>query len=135
MYIVSMIKRMDIVLKSMRMALLCLAVLVYGTPVAASMAGHDMSHMQMQVIAQQADMAMGDHCEESSLQAENVRPETDGDACCQTDGCEPSCSASVNLMAGGLKGAMLSTTADLYAGFTDKNYSLFGDNTNPPPIS
>ena len=130
-----MVKQMSIGFKSIRMALLCLAVLFYGAPVAASAASHDKSHMQKQIVLQQVEMTAESHCEDAAQPMDCSQMEEDSRDCCQTDDCERNCASSISMMAVIPDVIMARFETAHYMGYNVSRANPLADNTNPPPIS
>lgn len=121
-----MVKEMDIFFKSLRMALLCFAVLIYGAPVAASMSNHDMTIITSQ--------AMSASMVDSDCTAHEIE-QSQADDCCQTDDCERTCASHANLMMVDTYATMPRVEVNAYAGYIDHSLNPYDDTNNPPPIA
>ena len=121
-----MVKEMDIFFKSLRMTLLCFAVLMYGAPAAASMPSHDMSHTMNQTMP--APMVDSDCATHDAELAQ-------ADDCCQTDDCERACASHVNMVIIELSSPVALFEVGVYASYIDQSHAQFNDTSNPPPIS
>ena len=131
-----MVKDMDIVLKSICMALLCLAFVMSGTPVAASMPSHDMSQMMSHAASLESDAnaihsANATHTDCVTQQAASSQ----SDDCCQTDDCKTSCAAHISMIIVAMSTPLQFNDFSAYAAYIDHSSSRFSDPSNPPPIS
>ena len=131
-----MVKDIDIILKSIRMTLLCLAFVMSGAPVAASMPSHNMSQMMSHAASLESDAtsvhnATSIHNDCVAQQPVPAQP----DDCCQTDDCKSGCAAHISMNIVGMSAPVQFNDFSAYAAFIDHSLSQLSDPSNPPPIS
>ncbi len=125
-----MAKEIDILIKSLRMTLLCFAFVMSGTSVSASMPSHDMSQMMSHTASQESDItAVHNDC--ASQQAVSVQL----DDCCQADDCKNSCAANISMIIVAISKPVEIKDFSDYAAYIDHSRSRLSDPSNPPPIS
>lgn len=125
-----MVKNMGIILKSIRMMLLCLVFVMSGTPVAASTASHDMSQMMSHAASQESD-AKAIHKDCFTQQPVSAQ----SDDCCQADDCKTSCAAHISMIIVAMSTPIQLNDFSTYAAYIDHSSSRLSDPSNPPPIS
>ncbi len=113
---------MSINIKSLYMALIAVAVLIYGAPVSAS--GHDMNTVMVSEVAfHHSD------CADDMMEVEQVED------CCSTEECESNCMSGLSFIHASILTVDAIFEISSYTEFISQNTSFTGDNTNPPPIS
>lgn len=131
-----MVKEMDIILKSICMALLCLAFVMSGTPVAASIPSHDMSQMMSHAASPDSDASSMSSANaiHNDCVTQQAAP-AQADDCCQTDACKNSCTAHISMIIVAMSTPIQFNGFSAYAGYIDDSSSRLSDPSNPPPIS
>lgn len=105
------------------MALLCLAFVMSGAPVAASMPSHDMSQMMSHAASPESECA-----DQQTVPAQS-------DDCCQTDACKNSCAAHISMIIVAMSTPLQGYDFNTYAAYIDHSSSQLGDPSDPPPIA